>query len=73
VKELSVISINVDLVPAEFPQKRDLIADCEAQGPMSQQDAVGSHGHEMYPQELVQLVGCRDPHAGKHEDAHRLH
>jgi hypothetical protein len=68
-----VISINVGSVPDEFPQIRDLIADCGAQGPMPQRDAVGSHGHEMYPQKFVQLVGCRDPHAGKHEGAHRLH
>jgi hypothetical protein len=44
-----MISINVGS-PAEFPQKRDGITDCDAQGPMSQQDAVGSHGHEMYSQ-----------------------
>jgi hypothetical protein len=68
-----MISINVGSVPAEFSQKRDGITDCGAQGPMSQQDAVGSHGHEMYPQEFVQLVGCRDPNAGKHEGAHRVH
>ena len=68
-----MISIDVGSVPAEFPQKKDVIADSGAQGPMSQQDAVGSHGHEMYPQKFVQLVGCRDPNAAKHEVAHRLH
>jgi hypothetical protein len=47
-----MISINVGSVPAVFPQKRDGIVDCGAQGPMSQQDAVGSHGHEMYPQKI---------------------
>jgi hypothetical protein len=36
---------------------------------MSQQDAGDRHGHEMHPQKLVRLVGCHDPHAGKHEDA----
>ena len=29
-------------VPAKSPQKRDIIADCGAQGPMSQQDVVGT-------------------------------
>ena len=64
-----MISINVGSVPAEFPQQREMIADCGAQGPMSQQDAVGSHGHEMYPQKFVLLVGCHDPRAGRHEGA----
>jgi hypothetical protein len=36
---------------------------------MSQQDAGDCHGHEMHPQKLVQLVGCHDPNAGKHEEA----
>jgi hypothetical protein len=65
-------SINVGSLPAESSPKRHLIADSGARGPMSQQDAVGFRGHEMYPQKFVQLVGCRDPNAGKHEGAHRL-
>ncbi|HEU0149994.1 MAG: hypothetical protein V7634_4604 [Bradyrhizobium sp.] len=28
--------------------------------PMSQQSALGSHGHDMHPQEFVQLAGCQD-------------
>jgi hypothetical protein len=68
-----MIPSNAGSVPAEFPQKRDVIADCGVHGPMSQQHADDSHGHEMHPQKLVQLVGCHDPHAGKHEGAHRLH
>ena len=60
-----MIVINVDSVPAEFRHKRDGIADCSAHGPMSQQHAGDSHGHEMHPQQLVQLVG-----AGKHKGAH---
>jgi hypothetical protein len=71
-KELSMIPSNTGSVPAEFPQKRDVIADC-GDGPMSQQHADDSHGHEMHPQKLVQLVGCHDPHTGKHEGGHRLH
>ena len=60
-------------VPAEYPQKRDMIADCGVQGPMSQQDAVGSHGHEMHPQKFVRLVGCHDSDAGKHPVTGHLH
>ena len=67
-----MIPSNVGLVPAEFPQKRDVIADRGAHGPMSQQRADDPYGHEMHPQKLVQLVGCHHPHAGKHEVTHRL-
>ena len=71
-----MIASNMGPVPAasaEFPPKRNVTADCADHGPMSQQDAVGSHGHEMHPQGFVQLVGCHDLAAGKHEAAHRLH
>ncbi len=68
-----MIPSNVGSVPAELPRKRDAIADCGAHGPMSQQHGGDSHGHEMHPQKLVQLVGCRDPNAGKHEAAPRVH
>ena len=66
-----MISRRVGAAPAEFPQKRDVLADDGDHGPMSQQDAVGSHGHEMYPQEFVRLVGCHG--SGKHEVTYRLH
>jgi hypothetical protein len=36
-------------IPTELPQETDVIAECGAQGPMSQHDAVGSHGHETPP------------------------
>lgn len=42
--------------------------------PMAHQNS-GGHGHEMYPQQLVRLVGCHDPHASalrERQDA-RLH
>ena len=35
--------------PADLPQKRDARVDHGDHAPMSQQDTVGSHGHEMYP------------------------
>jgi hypothetical protein len=66
-----MISRRVDTAPAEFPQKRVVLADNGDHGPMSRQDAVGSHGPEMYPQKFVRLVGCHD--SRKHEVAHRLH
>jgi hypothetical protein len=28
--------------------------------PMSQQSALGSHGHDMHPQEFVRLSGCQE-------------
>jgi hypothetical protein len=44
--------------------------------PMSQQSALGSHGHDMHPQEFVRLAGCQDASARDkqaadlhHEDA----
>jgi hypothetical protein len=40
---------------AEPAHEKDVGADC---GPMSQQDVSNAHGHDMHPQELVQLVGC---------------
>jgi hypothetical protein len=68
-----MIPSNVGSVPAEFTRQRDVIADRSAHGPMSQQQAGDSHGHAMHPQKLVQLVGCHDSNAGKHEGAHRVH
>jgi hypothetical protein len=34
---------------------------CETQGAMSQQSNEAAHGHESVPQELLRLVGYRDP------------
>lgn len=31
--------------------------------PMSQQSALGSHGHDMHPQEFVRLSGCQNASA----------
>jgi hypothetical protein len=68
-----MISSSVASVPAELPQKEDVIADRGANRPMSQQHADDSHGHEMHPQKLVQLVGCHDSNAVKREGVDRLH
>lgn len=40
--------------------EKDVSADC---GPMSQQNNSDAHGHDMHPQELVQLVGCHESDA----------
>lgn len=46
--------------PAEpSPAKLDDAARCP---PMSHQNS-GSHGHEMYPQQFVRLIGCHDASA----------
>lgn len=29
-------------------------------GPMTQQGTMGARSHEMYPQEFLRLVGCRE-------------
>ena len=67
-----VIASNEGQVPAESSQEKDVIADRSAPGPMPQQHAGDSHGHEMHPQKLVRLVGCHNSNAGKHEVARRL-
>jgi hypothetical protein len=57
------------LTPELEPElKPDLAADDGAQGPMAQQDTGGAGVNELHPQQLVQLVGFRDPDAGKHEE-----
>jgi len=55
------------LALAEFPPKQAVATDCRPQGPMSQQDTDDSGRNELHPQEMVQLVGFRDPNARKHE------
>jgi hypothetical protein len=64
-----MIASNMGRVPVS-PKQKQMIDDCRAQGPMSQQDAAGSHGREMHPQKLVRLVGCHESNAGKHQVAH---
>jgi hypothetical protein len=65
-----MIRSNRGSVAAQFLQEINVIDDCGAPGPMPQQDAAGSHGHEMHPQKFVQLVGCHDLNAARHEGAH---
>jgi hypothetical protein len=74
-KELSMTASNMGAVPAKLPQEKagDGAADTGAQGPMSQQDVAGCHGHEMHLQKFVRLVGCHDLNAAKHEATYQLH
>ena len=41
----------------------------QTQGAMSQQSSAAAHGYASMPQQLVHLVGCRDPKAAA--DWHR--
>ena len=61
---------SVPAQPSQRRQKRNVMVDCGPHGPMSQQHSDSSH--EMHPQKLVQLVGCHDPQAAKHEDRNPL-
>jgi hypothetical protein len=54
--------------PLEPELKPDLTADGGAPGPMCQQHADGSGINELHPQQLPQLVGFRDPDAGKQHE-----
>lgn len=63
---------NTGSVPEEFSREKD-VADCSDHGPMPQQDVVDSHGHQMHPQKFVQLVGCHDAKAGRHQAPNRPH
>ena len=49
-------SANSRSATAERPQKKPA-GNC---GPMCQQSPLGAHGHDMYPQEFVRLIGCSD-------------
>ncbi|OAF05279.1 hypothetical protein AYJ54_22850 [Bradyrhizobium centrolobii] len=47
---------NQDRVSAEQSRAKPGEINCQ---PMSHQNS-GGHGHEMYPQQFVHLVGCHD-------------
>ena len=54
--------------PLEPELKPDLAADGGAPGPMCQQNTDGAGINELHPQQLPQLVGFRDPDAGKQHE-----
>ena len=62
---------NLARASTEAPQAKQSIANCR---PMSHQNS-GDHGHEMYPQQFVRLVGCHDDHAqsARKADEEKLH
>jgi len=43
----------------EGSRTNGVVANDHVQIPMSQQSALGSHGHDMHPQEFVRLSGCQ--------------
>lgn len=49
---------NLGRASAELPAQQNGSANCR---PMSHQNS-GDHGHEMYPQQFVRLVGCHEAH-----------
>jgi hypothetical protein len=64
-----MISSNMGSVAAQFPQKGRVVGD-RAPGPMPQQGTARYHGDEMQPQKFIQLVGCHDLNAARHEGRH---
>jgi hypothetical protein len=40
---------------------------------MCQQSPLGAHGHDMYPQEFIRLVGCSDKPKEKVDKIEHLH
>ena len=54
--------------PLKPELKPGLAADGGARGPMSEQHSDGSGINEIHPQQLPQLVGFRDPDAGKQHE-----
>ena len=54
--------------PLEPELRPDLAADGGAPGPMALQHTDGAGINELHPQQLPQLVGFRDPDAGKHAE-----
>jgi hypothetical protein len=56
---MSALSTGRDLV--QRVPTSGIVADSHhVQIPMLQQSPLGSHGHDMYPQEFVRLSGCQD-------------
>ena len=46
------------------------VANC---GPMTQQGAMGAHGHEMHPQGFLRLIGCHESNRQTQPKPRRLH
>jgi hypothetical protein len=55
-KEQSMTASHLTRASAQSLQARQRATTCQ---PMSHQNS-GDHGHEIYPQQFVQLVGCHD-------------
>jgi hypothetical protein len=44
----------------EGSRTNGVVVSDHVQIPMSQQSALGSHGHDMHPQGFVRLSGCQE-------------
>ncbi|MET0678129.1 MAG: hypothetical protein ABW175_20215 [Bradyrhizobium sp.] len=56
---MSALIVGCDLV--QRSRMKGVIIDGHGvEIPMSQQSALGCHGHDMHPQEFVRLSGCQD-------------
>jgi hypothetical protein len=63
-------STNTDSAPGELERKTSAPANC---GPMTQQGAMGAHGHQMHPQGFLRLIGCYEAGRQKQDVAQQLH
>ena len=59
------LALPVESGPAESRQKDHMIVAAIALGPMPLQDVMETHGYQIYPQQLLRLVGCHE--IGCHE------
>jgi hypothetical protein len=59
-RELFMTAAALRPAPAESSHEKDVKDVSVNCGPMPQQNMSDAHGHDMHPQELVQLVGCHD-------------
>jgi hypothetical protein len=69
-QEPSMTASNLGRPSAEFPVEQNSVSS----RPMSHQNS-GDHGHEIYPQQFVRLVGCHQIHAppAQEPDEGKLH
>jgi hypothetical protein len=67
---MSALITGRDLVQRSHTSIAD---DHHVEIPMSQQSALGSHGHDMHPQEFVRLSGCQDASARERQAAELHH
>ncbi|MGJ4947247.1 hypothetical protein [Bradyrhizobium sp. HKCCYLS20291] len=57
---MAVSNTGLEPVRGALTDRAGRPGDRPAQTPMAQQNAFGSHGYDMYPQEFVRLAGCQE-------------